>query len=143
MLVHGHIPALVHGGYDWVDVRDVVNGAMQAERLAPSGGRYILSGHWHTLQDVAHLTAEISGKAAPRFTVPAWLAGLAQPAMAKLSQLNGSQPLYTRAMLKALRSNRQVSHAHAMHEFGYEPRPFELTLKDTLDWFVEGQAGHL
>ena len=139
--MRGRIPALVHGGYDWVDVRDVVAGAMQAERLAPSGGRYILSGHWHTLKEVAHLTAEISGHPAPRFTVPAWLAELAQPAMAKLSQLNGSQPLYTRAMLKALRSNRQISHANATRELGYAPRPFELTLKDTLDWFVAGQAG--
>ena len=46
LLMHGRIAALVPGGYDWVDVRDVVNGAMQAERLAPSGARYILSGHW-------------------------------------------------------------------------------------------------
>ena len=142
LLMRGRIPALVRGGYDWVDVRDVVAGAMQAERLAPSGGRYILSGHWHTLKEVACLTAEFSGRPAPRFTVPAWLAELAQPAMAKLSQLNGSQPLYTRAMLKALRSNRQISHANATRELGYAPRPFELTLKDTLNWFVGGQAGH-
>jgi len=142
MLVNRHIPALVPGGYDWVDVRDVVNGAIQAERLAPSGARFILSGHWQALEDVARLTAEISGGPAPRFTVPTWLAELAQPAMAKLSQLNGSQPLYTRAMLKALRSNQQVSHAHAAHDLGYEPRSFELTLKDTLNWFMEAQAGH-
>ena len=44
-------------------------------------------------------------------------------------------------MLKALRSNRQISHANATHESGYAPRPFELTLKDTLDWFVTGQTG--
>ncbi len=143
MLVNRRIPALVPGGYDWVDVRDVVAGAMQAERLAPSGARYILSGHWHTLQDVARLTAEISGRPAHHFTVPAWLAELAQPAMGKLAELNGSQPLYTRAMLKALRSNRQVSHAHATHELSYEPRPFVLTLKETLNWFVDAQAGHL
>jgi dihydroflavonol-4-reductase len=104
MLVSRHIPALVPGGYDWGDVRDVVNGAMQAERLAPSGARYILSGHWHTLKEVARLTAQISDKAAPRLTVPTWLAEFAQPVMAKLAGLNGSQPLYTRAMLKALRS---------------------------------------
>ena len=96
LLMRGSIPALVRGGYDWVDVRDVVNGAIQAERLAPNGGRYILSGHWHTLQDVAYLTAEISGHPAPHFTVPTWLAELAQPAMAKVSHLNGSQPLYAR-----------------------------------------------
>ena len=58
--MHGRIPALVRGGYDWVDVRDVVAGAMQAERLAPSGPRYILSGYWHTLKEVARLAAEMS-----------------------------------------------------------------------------------
>ena len=142
LLVGGRIPALVNGGYDWVDVRDVVAGAMQAERLAPSGGRYILSGHWHSLQDVARLTTQISGQVAPHFSVPTWLAEFAQPIMAQLAQLNGSQPLYTRAMLKVLHSNRQVSHAHAAHDLGYAPRPFELTLKDTLNWFAEQQAGH-
>ena len=53
MLAGGRIPALVQGGYDWVDVRDVVDGAMQAERLGRSGARYILSGHWKSVMDVA------------------------------------------------------------------------------------------
>jgi len=39
------LPALVDGGFDWVDVRDVVYGAMQAEKLAPRGSKYILGGH--------------------------------------------------------------------------------------------------
>lgn len=136
LLSRGRIPALVHGGYNWVDVRDVVKGAMQAERLGRSGSRYILSGHWHSLRDVARITAELSGQAAPRLIVPVWLAELFQPVMAKLAQINGAQPLYTKAMLNAMRSNRQISHACASRELGYAPRPFEQTLKDTLDWFA-------
>jgi dihydroflavonol-4-reductase len=135
LLASGRIPALVRGGYDWVDVRDVVDGAIQAERLAPRGGRYILSGHWHSLSEVARFTAEISGKPAPRFTVPIWLAQLAQPLMAKLAQINGSQPLYTRPMLLAMQSNRHISHARAARDLGYYPRPFQQTIADTLNWF--------
>jgi dihydroflavonol-4-reductase len=137
LLAGGRIPALVRGGYDWVDVRDVVAGAMQAERLGQSGSRYILSGHWRSLRELARVTAEITGKSAPRCVVPIWLAELFQPVMARLAKINDSQPIYTVAMLNALRSNRQISHAHATLDLGYAPRPFEGTLKDTLNWFAE------
>src|SRR5436309_2474118 len=42
-LYHRKLPALVDGGFDWVDVRDVVAGAMAAADRAPSGARYLLS----------------------------------------------------------------------------------------------------
>ena len=142
LLARGHIPALVRGGYDWVDVRDVVDGAIKAEQLAPRGGRYILSGHWHSVREVARFVSEITEKAAPRFTVPIWLAQLAQPIMAKLAQVNGKQPIYTRPMLNAMKSNHNISHARATRDLGYSPRPFQQTIADTLKWFVEQQGNH-
>lgn len=141
LLAGGRIPALVRGGYDWVDVRDVVAGAIQAEQKAPAGSRYILSGHWHSVREVAHLTAELTGRPAPRLTVPLWLAQLGYPIMAGLAQLNGSQPLYTPAMLHALHSNQKVSHAQASRDLGYAPRPFRQTLADTLSWFRKQREG--
>jgi len=36
-LANGRLPSLVSGGFDWVDVRDVVRGAMRAEEIAPAG----------------------------------------------------------------------------------------------------------
>ncbi len=142
LLANGRIPALVRGGYDWVDVRDVVTGAMQAELLGRSGASYILSGHWRSLRDVARVAAQVSGRSAPRFIVPIWLAKAFQPVMAKLAQINGSQPLYTKAMLNTMRSNRKISHDRASRDLGYRPRPFEETLADTLNWF-SAQRGNL
>jgi len=141
LLAHGHIPALVYGGYDWVDVRDVVDGAIKAAQLAPRGGRYILSGHWHSLKEVAQFTSRITDKPEPRFTVPIWLAQLAQPIMAKLAQVNGKQPIYTRPMLNAMKSNHNISHARATRDMGYSPRPFQQTIADTLNWFMQVQEG--
>ena len=142
LLARGRIPALVRGGYDWVDVRDVVDGAMQAERQGRSGARYILSGHWRSLRDVARVTAQVTGVSVPRFTVPIWLAEWFQPVMAKLAQINGAQPIYTKSMLGAMRSNRNISHARATSDLGYAPRPFEETFKDTLDWFASQRGNH-
>ncbi len=140
LLASGKIPALVRGGYDWVDVRDVVEGAIRAEQQAPSGARYILSGHWRSLREIAKIASQFSGKPAPPLTVPIWLAEGFQPVMAGLAQINHAQPLYTKTMLEAMRSNRQVIAARAARDLGYTTRPFENTIQDTLAWFRTHKA---
>ena len=136
-LVKRRLPALVTGGFDWVDARDVVAGAMRAEAEAPAGARYLLSGHWVSMCDIAAMVAEITNMSAPKFVCPLWLARLGAPVVAAINRLNGHQPLYTSVSLRALRSNRHISHERATHELGYQPRPLRETLADTLRWFQE------
>jgi dihydroflavonol-4-reductase len=143
-LARHQLPALVTGGFDWVDVRDVVTGAMLAEKKAPPGARYLLSGHWVSMRDIADMVAEITGVPAPGTIFPLWLARLGAPFVKIASQLNGKRPLYTDVSLRALRSNRHISHDRATRELGYQPRPFRETLLDTLRWFEEnGQLPRL
>jgi len=131
------LPALVTGGFDWVDVRDVVAGAMFAEAKAPAGASYLLSGHWVSMCDIAAMVEEITGVATSRMVCPLWLACIGAPFIKVISQLNGKRPLYTSVSLRALKSNRHISHERATRELGYEPRPFRETLVDTLRWFEE------
>jgi dihydroflavonol-4-reductase len=140
LMQRGGLPALTTGGYNWVDARDVAAGAVRAADAAAAGSRYILSGHWHSIHKVAVMAARISGTRAPRLVLPLWLAELGLPVMEKLATLRGSQPLYTRAMLSALRSNRFITHARAARDLGYAPRPFLETLTDTLAWFAGQKA---
>jgi dihydroflavonol-4-reductase len=56
--------------------------------------------------------------------------------MAGLARFNHTQPIYTRLTLDALDSNRQISHARASRDLGYQPRPLQETVQDTLNWFV-------
>jgi dihydroflavonol-4-reductase len=137
LLARGKIPALVVGGFDWVDVRDVAAGALRAEQAAAPGSRYILSGHWHTVRQVAELAASVTGRSAPHITVPLGVADAFAPLMPLLGHLSGRQPIYTRVTLRALRSNRQMSHALASRELGYTARPLAETVRDTLYWFQE------
>ena len=136
-LAYGRIPALVSGGFDWVDVRDVVAGALRAEQIASAGASYLLGGNWRTIRQVAELVAGFTGQAAPFFTVPMWLADAFAPVMLKLARFNRTQPIYTRVTLNVLRSNRQVSCARAKSELGYIARPLNETVRDTLAWFQE------
>jgi dihydroflavonol-4-reductase len=136
-LANGKLPALVTGGFDWVDVRDVVQAALRAEERAPTGARYILSGHWVSLPDLARLVAEITGVPAPGFVCPMWLARVGAPFITSFDRLVGRRPLYTSVSLQTLCSNRNINHQRARRELGYRPRPFRETLVDTLRWFRE------
>ncbi len=136
-LAHHRLPALVTGGFDWVDVRDVVAGALRAEESAPAGAKYLLPGHWVSMRDIAAMVAEITGVPAIRFVLPLWLAHIGAPFIQAVSRVNGKRPLYTGVSLRALRSNRRISHERASRELGYRPRPFRETLADTLRWFEE------
>jgi dihydroflavonol-4-reductase len=131
------LPALVGGGFDWVDVRDVVAGAMRAEECAPNGAKYLLPGHWVSVSGLAALVEEITSVPVPRFVCPLWLAHVGTPFTVAFARLTGGRPFYTSDSLRALKSNRNISHERASRDLGYNPRPFRETIVDTLRWFQE------
>jgi dihydroflavonol-4-reductase len=133
--------ALIDGGFDWVDVRDVCAGAIAAEERGRRGGRYLLSGEWVALRTLGEWVAEVTGVRLPRFDSPMWLARVGAPFVQTWSQLTRSEPLYTSESLVALRANRTIRHAKATQELGYQPRPIRQTVEDSLRWFIE--AGRL
>jgi dihydroflavonol-4-reductase len=140
-MARGRLPAMVQGGFDWVDARDVVQGAIQAEQKAPIGAKYLLSGHWATVQDLARVTEEILGTPAPRFVCPAWLARSSAPAVSVFNQLTRNRQLYTSVSIRALaRCNHNISHERATRELGYSPRPLRETLANTFRWFQDTGA---
>jgi dihydroflavonol-4-reductase len=136
-MVKGTIPAMVTGGFDWVDARDVAEGAILAAQQGASCESYLLSGHWQSLRSMAETITRVTGKKPSPITVPLWLAYAFAPLMAATAKFGNSEPLYTRVMLRALHSNRQISHAKATEKFGYFPRPFDQTIADTIHWFDE------
>lgn len=134
----GQLPVLVSGGFDWVDARDVAAGAIDAAKIGADGDRFILSGHYRNVIEMAHLVSGLCKVAAPRLTVPRWLAALAVPFIGAWARLRHESPLFTSDSLAALAANPNVSHKKATQRLGYEPRPFETSIEDTL-----ADTGHL
>ncbi len=134
LMARGFLPILVEGGFDWVDARDVAAGAIAASRCAPAGASYVLGGHWHSVGEVARMVAEITGRPNPLWLAPMGLAQAAAPAVEYLAHLARIRPIFTRATLRALRSNHHISHARAERELDYHPRPFADTLADIIAW---------
>ena len=140
-MARGTLPALVRGGFDWVDARDVARGALAAEARGRSGERYILSGRWCSLRDLAALVEGACGTPAPRLHLPPWLARLAQPLLAAWCGLRGRPAPYTREAVTIIQRHRYVRHDKAADELGYQPRPLEATVQDTVAWLRAHHGG--
>ena len=134
-MAQGSLPALVTGGYDWVDARDVAWGSVEAAEKSGNGDRFILSGHYRSMSEVAAEIATHTGIAAPRVVCPAWLAAWSATVMEAWSRWRGETPLYTRDSLAALSANKVVSHSLATAKLGYQPRSFEESIGDTLQFY--------
>ncbi|MBW2532957.1 MAG: SDR family oxidoreductase [Deltaproteobacteria bacterium] len=135
MLCQRKFPALVDGGFNWVDVRDVVDGAIAAGERGQAGRNYLLSGHWCSFAELAALVGEVAGVRIPKMVSPMWLARIGAPFVAGFSRLTGTRPLYTPEALHALRNHKLITHARATEELGYEPHTLRETIEDTVSWF--------
>ena len=130
------LPGLIRGGYDWVDVRDVVSGTLQAIEKGRTGERYLLSGKWLSLPDLVGIISRYHKIKTKHAILPYWLAELGVPFLKVYAMLRKADPLYTRESLDIIKhSHRMISCDKAKKEFGYQPRPIEITIKDTIEWF--------
>lgn len=130
------IPALVPGGYNWVDVRDIVNAAIQSIDKGRTGEKYLLSGHWHSLHEVARMIEKHTGRMVVRTVMPFWLAWVGLPFITLYSRISARTPLYTRESLEIIiRCSKQISHEKASRELGFSPRSMDETVHDTMTWF--------
>jgi dihydroflavonol-4-reductase len=134
----GGFPALVPGGFDWVDVRDVAWLAAEAAERAGAGcSRYVAGGAWAPLTDLAAHVCSVTGARPPLLVVPKVLAHAWAPVAAAAARVTGTPALYTSYTLRTISDNRRVSHALASRELGYAPRSLEQTVRDTCAWFAE------
>jgi dihydroflavonol-4-reductase len=135
-LYHQNMPALIDGGLDFVDVRDVTQGMIAAAKRGRTNESYLLSGHWTSVRELADMAESVTGVPAPRFTTPMWLARMAAPWATAVGRIRGSEPLFTSESLGALwRSNRTIVRTKARKELGYAPRPLSQTVRDLYAWF--------
>ncbi len=140
MIYNNKLPALIPGGYNWVDVRDVVKGTVSAIENGKRGERYLLSGHYKELKDLALTINRIKGQESIPLMLPSWLARLGVPFLQIHAALKKTDPLYTRESLQILKeSHKNISCEKAGRELGYQPRPFEETIRDTIDWLRDNQ----
>jgi dihydroflavonol-4-reductase len=138
-IYQNRLPFLISGGYNWVDVRDVVAASIQAMQSGRKGEKYILSGEFCSLKELSSMIRSISGCRIPP-VVPVSLARLACPFIQAYSAVTKKDPLYTQQSLdKLVYSPVNISHGKADKELKYKPLPIEQTLIDTFNWYRENK----
>lgn len=131
------LPALIEGGFDWVDVRDVARSAMEAERVGVTGENYILAGHHLSVTELAGVVHEVTGIRVPSITLPMWFASLWSPIANIVGRRSNSPLWYTTESLNALRSDPHVTSNKARRELDHEPRTIHDTVSDLYEWTLD------
>lgn len=139
----GKIPALFAGGVDFVDVRDVADAIVHSLTQGLAGKVYLLSGEWVSLKQLASKTVAIKGKKITLPIVPLRLILFSLPFIKIFSSLTGKLDYFTKqSVYNLIYSNKKISHSLAQKELDFQPRPFEDSLKDTIDWFKQNKFIH-
>lgn len=137
MYITGKLPAGVIGGYDFVDVRDVAQGILQAVDKGQSGSTYILSNRYFTIRELLKYARQVTGGSKKIYLPIAW-ARTFVPFFEWLARITHTRPLYTKYALFTISSNGYFSHDKATSELDYRPRDMRQTIADTIR-FLKGK----
>ena len=136
-LYRRRLPALLAGGFDWVDARDVSAGMLAAVERGRTGESYLLTGHYRTVLQIGDVAQQITGVRRPRIVCPKWVADVGAPFMDLAAwALRSGEPLYTSESLMPLMLRMAYDRTKAERELGYQARPFEETVRDSYAWML-------
>ncbi len=132
------IPALLNGGFDFCDVRDVAEAVVNAIEHGRNGESYLLSGKWFHIKDVANLVGKV--KAEKQFipVLPTWVGYASQPFSNLIASIKKSEPLFTEESIDTIKNgNKNISSAKATADLNYHCRPLDQTMTDLITWFKQ------
>lgn len=133
----GKMKAYIPGAFDWVPMRDVVQGHLLAMEKGLRGERYLLSGRVHTLDEIMDWLAEFTGKKRPAMRIPAWLMhGIAviKDAIERRFFPN-KVPRFNVHSIRLLSSGKHGSNEKAQRELGLVPSSAKDAYREAVTWF--------
>ena len=130
------LPALLPGGYDFVDARDVSASMIAAAARGRTNESYLLTGRHHTIIELSKLAERVTGVPRPKFTAPVFLARLGAPFMDLAAKVLDGEPLYTSESLIPLQLQHGFDSTKAQRELGHTIRPLEDSLRDIYAWHL-------
>lgn len=135
-IAHRQVPLDPGFHFNFVDVRDVAEGLIQAAEKGRSGERYILANE-HSSPLAALIEAANAGEPGYRMPPPAprWLLLTVAWLQERWAQLSGHPAKLLVSQVRLFHGVRQeYSIAKARAELGYRPRPPEQALREAFDF---------
>lgn len=129
------------GKYDFVDVRDVVDGIFRAWKFGEKGQGYIISGSVSSLEEIIEAVEHTTGNKIKRRRVPAFIVKAAAALAPIYYKIVRKKPVLSKYGVNVLMSNSEISSNKAQEKLGYKPRPMIKTIKDIVRWHRAAKAG--
>lgn len=136
------IDLLIEGNYDFVDVRDVVEGIIAARDRGTVGQIYILSGELSRVIDIWRIVKELVNIKASFIQIPTKLAIFSSYFTQLYYTWSKIKPRFTSYSIETLHSNAVITNLKARNALGYQPRSIRETLVDTVKWWKENNLIH-
>jgi dihydroflavonol-4-reductase len=127
------VPGYLDGAINIVDVRDVATGHLLADERGREGERYLLTGRNFTLQRLFADLSRIASVPPPAVRIGGRLAlaGVETMELVGLRLPTSADEVRSGTQWFTYRNDK------AREELGWEPRPHEETLEDTVRWQIE------
>ena len=120
-----------HTAHCWAHAADVAAGHWLAATLGRPGETYILAGPAVSQREFFAAAERATGLPAPRLWLPAGLAGGLAWSLARV------RPAWAE-MLRSFAGPTYLARSDkAQHELGWQARPLEAALPETVSWYVE------
>lgn len=139
--INGKMPALINGGYNLADVRDVAFGIANSIFKARKGESYILAGSYIKITDLMGAVAELTNKKKIKIIIPHLIIKIIYPFMFIFSKITRKKPLFTPFSLDCLSRNSNFCNDKSVDELGYKITDIKTTIKDTVTWMIN--SGYL
>ncbi|QHS09942.1 NAD-dependent epimerase/dehydratase family protein [Sinimarinibacterium sp. NLF-5-8] len=135
LAARGKLPAMPEGGFDFVDVRDVVKGFTLAAEKGRTGENYLLGGHFLPMYDLCTMAAQTVGRKGPRVKIPLKLLKAIVPIVSRLNLVK--EDALSEASIAAIEASPRVDYQKTIDELGYQPRSAQQTIRDLIAFYLQ------
>lgn len=137
-IAKGKRPYSINVGYDYVDVRDLCETAVNCIEKGVNKQNYIVGGNYMDFVYMAEVMAEVLGKKLMRGTLPFFTIYLSLPIYYLQSLFSNAPRAITLDSIHTIKvQNKNIPSQLAKDQLGHSPRGVEETITDTLKFFKE------
>jgi len=137
-IAKGKRPYSINVGYDYVDVRDLCETAVNCIEKGVNKQNYIVGGNYMDFVYMAEVMAEVLGKKLMRGTLPFFTIYLSLPIYYLQSLFSNAPRAITLDSIHTIKvQNKNIPSQLAKDQLGHSPRSVEETITDTLKFFKE------
>lgn len=133
----GKMKAYVPGAFDWVAMRDVVEGHLLAMEHGKRGERYLLSGEQHALDEILQWLSEDTGRPVPKLKIsPNLMQGVAVfKDWVERRFFPKKYPRFNYHSIRLLTCGKYGDNSRAQQELGLKSTSVREAFRGAVQWF--------